>query len=188
MSCTVIVRRLSQFIESIDNPLIIMGLCALVCSAAMLFAGVILRYLFHATIPLFEELSVNLVIWAVMIFSGPVFKRGSHVGMEFVAGKLKGRARAIHQLILDLVIFGICFLLFWKGIELVKISHLLGKTTNSGALSVWYMQMAIPVGGLIYGVYVISEFIKLICVLIKPELTDQVLTPRLEESSADGTF
>lgn len=188
MNCAVIIRRMNQFIEAIDNPLIIMGIFALLSSAALLFIEVICRYLFDQTFPLFEELSVNLVIWAVMLFSGPVFKRGSHVGMEFLAGKLHGRNKVAHQLVLDIVLFFFCFLFVWKGMELVQIAHMTGKTTNSGELSVWYMLLAIPVGGLVYGVYSGAEIIKLICVLIAPELYDQVFATRSLASEEDGVI
>jgi C4-dicarboxylate transporter DctQ subunit len=184
MSPAMVVRRTDRFIEAIDNPIVILGLISLVSSAGLLFMEVIFRYFVGHTFPVFEELSVNLVIWAVMFFGGPVFKRGSHVGMEFLAESLHGPKKAIHQFALDVVLLFICAILFWKGIELVQLIHQTGKTTHSGELEVWYMMLAIPVGAAIYGLYGITELVKIICVFINPELSGQVFPPRLSESKA----
>jgi len=103
--------------------------------------------------------------------------------MEFLAEKLHGRKRAIHQLVLDIAVFLVCFFLVWKGIELVQVIYQSGKTTHSGELEVWYMMLAIPVGGVIYGIYGISEIIKIICVIIAPDLSDQMFASHLNKSN-----
>jgi len=186
MSCATVIRRMNQFTDAIDNPLIITGIFAIVSSATLLFIEVICRYLFSKTFPLFEELSVNLIIWGVMFFSGPVFKRGSHVGMEFIAEKLRGRVKILYSILINIVIVSLCYIFIWKGMELVQIAHMTGKTTNSGELEVWYMLLAMPVGGFVYGVYAVAEIIKLICVLIAPELYGQIFIAHAEEAKEDG--
>ena len=182
MSAGEMIKRVDRIIDGIDSPIMVMGLICLTSSAGMLFIGVIFRYFFNQTFPVIEELCVNLVIWAVMFFGGPVFKRGSHVGMEFLAERLHGYKRALHQLILDLVLLFICAILFWKGIEVVQVIHQSGKTTHSGDLEVWYLMLAIPVGATIYGLYGIAELIKIICIFIDPRVATQVFPPRLGES------
>ena len=182
MNAAEMIRRADGFIEAIDQPIMVVGLIFLTSSAGMLFMGAILRYFFGRTFPVIEELSVNLVVWAVMFFGGPVFKRGSHVGMEFLAERLHGTKRAVHQLILDIVLLFICFILLWKGIEVVQVIYQSGKTTHSGDLDVWYLMMAIPVGAGLYSAYGIAEVIKIICVFIDPGLSGQVFPARLGES------
>ncbi len=182
MSAAETIKRADRFVEAIDHPIMVAGLICMTASAGMLFVGVILRYFFGQTFAVIEELSVNLVIWAVMLFGGPVFKRGSHVGMEFLAERLHGTKRAIHQLILDIALLGICFLLLWKGIEVVQVIYESGKTTHSGDLDVWYLMMAVPVGAAIYGAYGIAEIIKIICVFFDPGLSGKVFPAHLGES------
>jgi C4-dicarboxylate transporter DctQ subunit len=182
MSAGEMIKRVDKFIDGIDSPIMVIGLICLTSSAGMLFIGVIFRYFFSHTFPVIEELCVNLVIWAVMFFGGPVFKRGSHVGMEFLAERLHGYKRALHQLVLDLVLLFICAILLWKGMEMVQVIYQSGKTTHSGDLEVWYLMLAIPVGATIYALYGIAEIVKIICVFIDPKLAAQVFPPRLGES------
>jgi TRAP-type C4-dicarboxylate transport system permease small subunit len=173
MKAAKVSRAVDRFIEAIDPPLVTLGLTALMISAGMLFSGTIFRYFFKQTISIFEDLSVNLIIWAVMLFGGPVFKRGGHVGMEFLAERLDARKKAAQQLIIYLSLLLICAIFVWKGGEIVQVLHQIGKTTQSGELEVWYLMLPVPVGCLLYGIYGIAGIIKILCALSDPTIATQ---------------
>lgn len=188
MKCPVVIKKMDQFINAADRVVVIMGVFCMMSSAFLLFIGVIARYLFSKTFPLFEELSVNLVIWAVMLYAGHVFKLGSHVGMEFLSEKFQGRKKAIHQLVLNITISLILLILAWKGFELVQGIHQSGRTTHSGELEVWYMVLAMPVGAAIYGIYVIAEIVKIIFGLAAPELLEQMFPSHSSKPTPSDEF
>ena len=170
MKAAKVSQAVDRFIEFIDPYLIAAGLMALMVSAGMLFCGTIYRYFFKQTISIFEDLSVNLIIWAVMFFGGPVFKRGGHVGMEFLAERLDARKKAVHQLVIYFFLLLICAIFVWKGGEIVRVLYQIGKTTQSGEIQVWYLMLPVPVGCLLYGIYGIAGIIKVLCSLTDPTI------------------
>jgi TRAP-type C4-dicarboxylate transport system permease small subunit len=176
MKAAKVFRGVDQFIEALDPPLVTLGLTALMISAGMLFSGMIFRYFFNQTITIFEDLSVNFIIWAVMLFGGPVFKRGGHVGMEFLAERLDARKKAVHQLVIYLFLLLICAIFVWKGGEIVRVLYQIGKTTQSGEIQVWYLMMPVPVGCLLYGIYGLAGIIKVLCALSDPTIAAQALS------------
>ena len=178
MKAAKVFRGVDRFLGVIDPAIVALGLTALMASAGLLFLGVILRYYFSQTIGTFEELAVNLVVWAVMLFGGPVLKRGSHVGMGFLAEKLDVKKRAVQQLIIHLFLLFICGILIWKGLEIVQILYQIGKTTQSGDLKMWYLTLPVPAGCTLYGIYGVAGIIKGVCALIDPTLS-------LKASSSD---
>jgi TRAP-type C4-dicarboxylate transport system permease small subunit len=172
------IKRVDKLIAAIDGVVIILGLIAVGGSACLLFIGVIARYLFQKTYSTFEELAVNLIIWAVMFFGGPVFIRGGHVGMDFLSEKLHGSRKAAQQLVISIALLFICAIIFWKGMEIVQMIYQSGKTTHSGELKEWYLKIAIPIGGFLFGFYALGEMIKSICLFMDPKLAGQVFPSR----------
>lgn len=168
------VSRVDQWIGAIDRVVMALGLIAVSASASLLFLGVIARYIFQKSYSTFEELSVNLVVWAVMILGGPVFWRGGHVGMDFLSGKLHGSGKAAQKLLISVALFFLCAIFFWKGLEIVQMIYLSNKTTVSGDLKEWYLKMAVPLGGFLFGLYALGEMIKGVCLFFAPELAEQV--------------
>ena len=178
MSASTVVKRIDALVERVDSPIVVCGVVAISASATLLFVGVILRYIYGTTFDIIEELSTNLVIWCVMFLGGPTFKRGSHVGMEFLAEKFRGRMRAFHYAFINIVLFGMCGVLFWKGIEVMQLVFLSGRTTISGEIPLWLMMIPVPMGAFIFCFYLISEITKTICVFIDPALYGNVFPSR----------
>ncbi|MCX5841732.1 MAG: TRAP transporter small permease [Deltaproteobacteria bacterium] len=187
MSASTVVKKIDALVERIDSPIIVCGIITVSASATLLFVGVILRYIFGTTSDIIEELSSNLVVWSVMFLGGPAFKRGSHVGMEFLAEKLKGRLRAFHHVFINLVLFVMCGVLCWKGLEVVQLVFQSGRTTISGEIPLWFMMIPVPIGAFIFCFYLISEITKSLCVFIDPALYDNIFPSRTEVPQApDG--
>lgn len=176
------IERIDRWIETIDRFCIALGLAAITGSATLLFFGVLSRYFFSKTYAVFEDLSVNLVVWAVMFFGGPVFKRGGHVGMEFFAEKLHGFKKVFLHLGLSAILLFICAILFWKGTEIVALIYQSGKTTQSGELKEWYLKMAIPAGGGLFGLFALAQMVKTLFVFIDPSLLGRVFPAAGAES------
>jgi C4-dicarboxylate transporter, DctQ subunit len=187
MSSSGFVEKMDAWVRRLDSVLIALGVVALCASACMLFVGVILRYWFRTTVPAFEDLSVNLVVWSVMFLGGPAAIRGSHVGMEFVAEKAKGSLRTVHRLVVSTGVLVVCAFLVWKGIEVVMLILPSGQTTFSGELELWYMMIPIPLGAAMYGLFLCSEIIKIVCCFFDPALMERYFPVRAQESDEPQT-
>ncbi len=187
MSSSGFVEKMDAWVRRLDSILIACGVVALCASACMLFVGVILRYWFQTTVAAFEDLSVNLVVWAVMFVGGPAAIRGSHVGMEFLTEKAKGSLRTVHRLVVSTGVLVVCAFLVWKGTEVVMIILPTGQTNFSGDLALWYMMIPIPLGAATYGLFLCSEIIKIVCCFFDPALTEKYFPAQAQESGQPET-
>jgi len=175
------VAKLDRIVGWIEPPLVALGILSLLGSAALLFFWVIVRYIFFHTFPIVEDLAVNFIVWAVFLMGGPVFRRGGHIGMEFISGRFTGLGKALQQLALNLVLLLVCVILFWKGTEVVQLIHQIGKTTPSGELGEWLLMLPAPLGGVLLGFYSIVGIIKIFCFFADPKLSGLAFPSRLEE-------
>jgi TRAP-type C4-dicarboxylate transport system permease small subunit len=171
-------KAIDQVVRAIDQVVIILGIISVLAMASFLFFGVISRYIFEETFSVVEDLSVNLSIWAVMLFGGPTFLRGGHVGMDFFAEKLHGSRKAVHQLVISISLIFLSAIFFWKGVEIVSLILQSGKTTPSGELKEWYLKMSIPIGSGLLLFFALGEMIKNLCLLLDPNLAKQVFPAR----------
>ena len=81
-----------------------------VAEIAVLFAGVLARYVFQRPLIWTDELASILFLWLAMLGAVIALQRGEHMRMTAIVGKLEPRARAF----LDLVAIaaGVAFLAF----------------------------------------------------------------------------
>jgi tripartite ATP-independent transporter DctM subunit len=66
---------------------------------AVLFAGVVARYVFHHPLIWSDELASILFLWLAMLGAALAFERGEHMRMTAVVSKLKAPARAFLDLL-----------------------------------------------------------------------------------------
>ena len=177
------ISAIDRCLEVIDGICISLGLIAITGSGTLLFFGVISRFFFQETYAVTEDLSVNLVIWAVMFFGGPVFKRGGHVGMGFFAEKLGGFKKAGLQLGISFTLLFICAIFLWKGAEIVELIYQSGKMSHSGDLMEWYLKIPIPIGGALLGVFALGQMMKILFVMLEPGSVRRVFPTATAESS-----
>jgi TRAP-type C4-dicarboxylate transport system permease small subunit len=174
-------EKVDRVVGWVESPLVTLGIISLVSSATLLFFGVIVRYIFLYTFPVVEDLAVDLIVWAVFLMGGPVFRRGGHIGMEFLSERFTGFARALQQLLLHLALLIACFILLWKGTEVVQLIYQIGKTTPSGELPEWLLMLPAPLGGALLGFYGIAGIIKIFCFMADRKISDAIYQPRMEE-------
>lgn len=63
------------------RPAHLIAAALLFAMAAIAFANVVSRYLFHFSIAATEEITINLFVWLTVVGSGIAFERGAQLGM-----------------------------------------------------------------------------------------------------------
>lgn len=85
--------------------------------ALMVFANVILRYIFNSGLPVSDELSRYFFVWLTFIGAVVAHRHHMHMGMETFVAVFSRRGRLIFMGVSDLVIIGCSAILFagtWK--------------------------------------------------------------------------
>jgi C4-dicarboxylate transporter, DctQ subunit len=109
-----------------------------------------------------EELVRFLVVWSVMLAFGVATRRGNYIRMELLVDALPpwGQRLAAWLNCLAGLAFAVLFTIAaWRSVVHL---HVVGMMTESSLdLPLWFVRLALPIGGLLYALY----FVRLAVVL-----------------------
>lgn len=100
-------KFLSLFFKGIEWFLVIL----LTMMVTLVFANVVLRYVFNYGIVFSEEVSRFMFMWITLIGALVVMKDNGHLGMSSVIRLFGERGRRVCRFLADLMTFGCCVLL-----------------------------------------------------------------------------
>lgn len=127
------------------------GFCAgaLLLTALVLFANVILRYVFHSGLSWAEELIRYLMIWITFIGGSVCVRRGAHIRMDFLMTMLSPRVAELLTRFVYFLSGAFCLGLLWYSRRLVAFTIRLHQTSPAMGIPMWVPYMAIPVGSVL---------------------------------------
>jgi len=123
----------------------ILGSILVAVMVTISFVNVITRYFIRMSLSWSEEITVNLFVWVVMLGTAIAFKKGSHLGMEFIYERFPYRIKKVLFLLSAILSIAFFVVLGWLGAIEVKDEIDLCVITESLAIPVWYYTIAIPV-------------------------------------------
>jgi len=149
---------IKKWLYPIDDILSVIAL-----SGVLFFTiiNVIFRFVLHSPIDWAEEVTLGLFIWMVFIGISSAMKRGGHVGVDYFMLKMPKPIRTIFNIIGAIAIyFVLIFVFIYLGLDLT--AQAASKITPVLGLSYQYIDIAVPVGGLLtaihYTIYLIRSF------------------------------
>jgi TRAP-type transport system small permease protein len=142
-------------IERLDRLVLLVGAAALGLLAVLIFAQVVLRYLFAFTPVWSEELGRYLLIWAVLAGSAVSVRGQRHIRVEFLVDLLPAGIRRAWYVLLDLVILALFILIVWSGIEAVGFNHSMRSLGLQVRMS--YVMAGIPLFFGVAALFLIDE-------------------------------
>jgi TRAP-type mannitol/chloroaromatic compound transport system permease small subunit len=126
---------------------------------AVMFIGVVARYLFNTPLPWPDELSLHLYGSYLILGGGYAFLKGQHVRVDIIRMKLSPRTQAVIDVVTFPVFISFTGVLLWKGVEMSWASTLLQERSNSEWNSlVWPIKWMIPIGAFLLLAQGISKF------------------------------
>jgi TRAP-type C4-dicarboxylate transport system permease small subunit len=162
------IQRVARAIESAvaflsKVALTLSGLTTLSIFALICYA-VILRYFFNRPQPWTDEAAGWLLVTSVMLALPEVQRRGDHIGIDFLAGRLSDTGRRL-LLAFGLVMVLICaVILVVEGIEMIEFSRMLGVLSNQiPEIPLWMVQALVPAGFILLLVVALTQ---LFCVAV----------------------
>ena len=124
------------------------------------FIQVVARYLFESSLVYSEELSRYLFVWTVFLGLPVVAKRGGHMAVTALSGRLKGTAARTMSIAAYLV--GIVFMatMIIQGFEMVQRTS--QQLSPAMEISMSWVYLAIPIGCLFMMLQMVSDLIALL--------------------------
>ncbi|MBV6273396.1 TRAP transporter small permease [Alcaligenaceae bacterium CGII-47] len=113
----------------------------------VIFANVVLRYVFQASLSWAEEFARYGVIWVTFIGGSVCVYRGLHITVDIWAHKLSPRIDRWWLICANTVSALSCGAFFWYSLSLVEKSIHTGQKTVALGLPMWLVYGALSVGG-----------------------------------------
>ncbi len=121
----------------------------LLIMASVAFINVITRYLVKYSLAFTEELEVNLFVWMVLLGAAAGFKRGSHLGVNFIVSFFPKRVKKV-VIVIGYIITALLFIvLIYLGIKEIMDEMALDATSESLGIPVWWYTIGVPIGSAI---------------------------------------
>jgi TRAP-type C4-dicarboxylate transport system permease small subunit len=151
------VQRILDFVDSVLQKIVI-GTMAFMLFFT--FIQVVARYLFQSSLVFSEELSRYLFVWTVFLGLPVVAKRGGHMAVTAVSGKLRGHAARIVSVAAYVVSIAFMILMIVQGVGMVERTSQQLSPAMEIRMSLVYL--AIPIGCFFMAVRMIADLVGLL--------------------------
>jgi TRAP-type C4-dicarboxylate transport system permease small subunit len=151
------VQRILDFVDSVLQKIVI-GTMAFMLFFT--FIQVVARYLFQSSLVFSEELSRYLFVWTVFLGLPVVAKRGGHMAVTAVSGKLRGHAARIVSVAAYVVSIAFMILMIVQGVGMVERTSQQLSPAMEIRMSLVYL--AIPIGCFFMAVRIIADLVGLL--------------------------
>jgi TRAP-type C4-dicarboxylate transport system permease small subunit len=125
--------------------------------------SVAMRYVFGLPQPWIDEAVGWLLAACVMLAVPEVQRRGEHIGIDFMASKLRGRGYRALALFAVAAVLASAAIYVREGVEMVTFSRMLNVLSNQiPEVPLWMVQGVVPVG---FGLMVLVALVQFACLL-----------------------
>ena len=126
----------------------------------LIFAQIVMRYVFSNSLSWSEELSRYLFLWITWVGSSYGVKKKSHVAITVLEKKMPGAGKVVLTVIISLI--WLCFALFLsiKGFELFNKIAEMDVRSPSMQMPMKFAYASVPVGATLMTLRLIQNFIE----------------------------
>ena len=120
--------------------------CAIVLFVitAVCFYNIIARYIFGSSNAGIDELSRLAFCWSVCLGSALAFRAGAHLGVTALTKNLKGTAKKIYEILLNVILTVFMGAVLVAGLQMAKMGTM--QFSEYLRMSMVYFYASIPVG------------------------------------------
>jgi C4-dicarboxylate transporter DctQ subunit len=118
-------------------------------AAFLLFANVVLRYVFHYGMSWAEEVTRYTLLWTVFVGAGVISREGTHVSMEALYNLFPEKLQRTAFLAIHVFCIATIVTIFFFGIDIVKMVIETGQTSEAAFIPMWLIYGAFPVGSIL---------------------------------------
>jgi TRAP-type C4-dicarboxylate transport system permease small subunit len=125
---------------------------------AIIFYGIIMRYVFSHPPAWAEELSRFIFIWMLIFGAIVVTREGSHIELTILIDLLPRRLKFIMSTFTRFLMIGFCVVMIQQGMKIYPI--VAEASSPTFGISMGWLYLSIPVGGLLMGIYILENIVK----------------------------
>lgn len=156
-------RRAERAVALLCRTAVAAAAMLLMTIFALISYSVFMRYFVGLPQPWIDEAVGWLLAGSVMLAVPEVQRRGDHIGIDFLAGMLQARGRAVLVALGIVAVLATSAIFVREGIEMVTFSRMLNVLSNQiPDVPMWIVQGVVPVG---FALMATVALVQLACVL-----------------------
>jgi len=125
---------------------------------AIIFYAVVMRYVFQRPPFWAEELSRFIFIWIIMLGAVLVTREQSHIEFVILIDILPKRLKFILVNLIRLLMILFCWVMIQQGLKIYPI--VAEASSPTFGISMGWLYLSIPVGGLLMGICIVENIVK----------------------------
>lgn len=145
--------------EKAEEWLLVASLIAVVI---LVILQVFFRYVIHASLGWSEEIARYALIWITWISTSYAVRKHSHIRVEFIKDMFSDKVKKYIEFIVLSLWFLLALFLAVEGTKLVMTIYGTGQVSPSTQLPIWFIYMAVPIGGTLMCIRLIQEAYKVL--------------------------
>ena len=157
-------QLLGLALDKFEKAVVVLLLFGIV---ALIFSGVLSRYVFHYSLAFTEELARFIFVWGALLGASSAFKTGEHGGIPLVANRFGPRGRRVIEIFVAAgVLTFMSYLVYMTGVSTMK-SFGSGQISTTTEIPVWTINFGMMIAFLVGVIRCIQGFL---LGAFKPEL------------------
>ena len=140
------IRKFSSYMDKLEEWLLVSGFSVVI---VIVFAQVVLRYVFHNALPWVEELARYVFIYLTWIGADRAVRDDKHIKLTFLENKTYSKYLKPVVTLICLITF---VLLSYYGMELMERLRSNVQMSPTLHLPMWYFYFAVPLGGILMSI------------------------------------
>lgn len=125
---------------------------------AIIFYSVVMRYVFLRPPAWAEELSRFIFVWIIMFGAVLVTREQSHIEFVLLLDLLPKRLKFVLLTLIRLLMIAFCWVMVQQGLKIYPI--VAEASSPTFGISMGWLYLSIPVGGLLMGVCILENILK----------------------------
>ena len=135
--------KIKKFLDNFEGYCCVVTLSAI---AIIVFAQILSRYIFRASLAWSEEITRYLLVWTTFFGGAYCVRQGAHIGIEAFTRLLHKKAKKILAIVVMLGGVILCAVILGFGIVLVSTLFARNQLSPAMRIPIAYAYLAIPVG------------------------------------------
>lgn len=127
-------------------------------TVVIIFYSVVMRYVFQRPPFWAEELSRFIFIWIIMLGAVLVTREQSHIEIVFIVNLLPKKWRFVLSIFTRFLMIAFCWVMVQQGLKIYPI--VAEASSPTFGISMGWLYLSIPVGGLLMGVCILENIFK----------------------------
>lgn len=139
-----IILLLARFNEAFARYAGLIALTLVALMTASVLLQVFFRYVLNRPISWTEELSIFGMIWMAFLVAPIAYRSGANIAIDLIRDLFKGRAGALLQIVMTLLVLAILVVLFRH--SLIYMNRGFGSTASSLPITMGWIYISMPLG------------------------------------------